>query len=82
MKRLKNKNLARSYPRQTRCGEHHKISTTTGCDEKNIVLADLVTIFTEEAYKICKNRQIAKIIDLKSIKEYVKRNTDNIKIVL
>ena len=82
MRRLKSKKLARSYPRQTRCGEHHKISTTTGCDEKNIVLADLVTIFTEEAYKICKNRQIAKLIAIKSLQEYVKRNTNNIKIVL
>jgi hypothetical protein len=71
MRRLKSKNLARSYQRPTRCGEHNKIA-----------LADLVTIFTEEAYKICKNRQIARLIALKSLQEYVKRNTDNIKIVL
>ena len=82
MRRLKSKNLARSYPRQTRCGEHNKISTTAECNGNNIALADLVTIFTEEAYKICKNGQIARLIALKSLQEYVKRNTDNIKIVL
>ncbi len=82
MRRLKSKNLARSYPRQTRCGEHNKISTTAECNENNITLADLVTIFTEEVYKICKNGQIARLIALKSLQEYVKRNTDNIKIVL
>ncbi len=98
MRRLKSKHLARSYPRQsheddpvgyfkirhggTRCGEHNKISTTAESNENSITLADLVTIFTEEAYKICKNGQIARLIALKSLQEYVKRNTDNIKIVL
>ncbi len=82
MRKLKSKNLTRSYPRQTRRGEHNKISTTAECNENNIALADLVTIFTEEAYKICKNGQIARLIALKSLQEYVKRNTDNIKIVL
>lgn len=82
MRRLKSKNLAKSYPRQTRCGEHNKKSTTAEFNENNIALADLVTIFTEEAYKICKNGQIARLIALKSLQEYVKRNTDNIKIVL
>ncbi len=82
MRRLKSKNLARSYPRKTRCGEHNKINTTAKCNENSIALADLVTIFTEEAYKICKNGQIARLIALKSLQEYVKINTDNIKIVL
>ncbi len=82
MRRLKSNNLARSYTRQTRGGEHNKISTTAEFNENSIALADLVTIFTEEAYKICKNGQIARLIALKSLQEYVKRNTDNIKIVL
>ncbi len=82
MRRLKSKNLARSYTRHTRCGGNNEISTTAECHENNMALADLVTIFTEEAYKICKNRQIARLIALKSLQEYVKRNTDNIKIVL
>ena len=71
MRRLKSKNLARSYQGPTSCGKHNKIA-----------LADLVAIFTEEAYKICENRQIARLIALKSLQEYVKKNTDNIKIVL
>jgi hypothetical protein len=114
MRRLKSKNLARSYPRQspvargrpctrpqirlsreddpvgnfkirhggTRCGEHNKINTTAEFNKINIALVDLVAVFTEEAYKICKNGQIARLIALKSLQEYVKRNTDNIKIVL
>ncbi len=82
MRRLKSKNLARTYPRHARCGEHNKISNTAEFNGNKIALADLVAIFTEEAYKICKNRQIARLIALKSLQEYVKRNTDNIKIVL
>ena len=82
MRRLKSKNLAKPYPRQTHCGKHNKINTTAAFNGNNITLADLVTIFTEEAYKICKNKQIARLIALKSLQEYVKRNTDNIKIVL
>ncbi len=98
MRRLKSKNLARSSTRQsskddpvgnfknrhdgTRCGENNKVSTTAECNENNIALVDLVTIFTEEAYKICKNEQIARLIALKSLQEYIKINTDNIKIDL
>ena len=82
MRRLKSKNLARSYSRKTRCGEHNEISTTAESNENSMALADLVTIFTEEAYKICKNGQIARLIALKSLQEYLERNTDNIKIVL
>jgi len=82
MRGLKSKNLDRPYTRHTRCGEHNKISTAAEFNENNIALADLVAVFTEEAYKICKNGQIARLIALKSLQEYVKRNTDNIKIVL
>ncbi len=60
----------------------NKISTKPECYEKNIALADLVTIFNNEANKICKNRQIAKLIALKTLQEYVKRNTNDIKIIL
>ena len=61
---------------------HESISTAGVCDKKYIVLEDLVTIFTEEAYKICKNSQIAKIIAVKSLQEYIKMNTEDMKIVL
>lgn len=72
MRRLKKKNPVR----------HNKISMASGCCEKGIALAELVGIFTEEACKICKNRQIARLIALKALQEYVKKHTNNIKIVL
>ncbi|GAX60026.1 hypothetical protein SCALIN_C05_0111 [Candidatus Scalindua japonica] len=64
---------------------HHKVDAGTGCSKgskENIALADLVTIFNEEAYNICKNRQIAKLIALKSLQEYIKKNTKDLKIIL
>ncbi len=60
----------------------NKIGTKSECSKGDIALADLVTIFNNEAYKICKNRQIAKLIALKTLQEYVKRNTNDIKIIL
>jgi hypothetical protein len=61
---------------------HNKINTGSECGNRNITLADLITIFNDEAYKICRNRQMAKIIALKTLQEYVKRNTNDIKIIL
>lgn len=61
---------------------HNKISTKAEYGNENITLDDLVAIFNEEAYKICKNRQIAKLIALKTLQEYVKKNTNNLKIVM
>ncbi len=71
----------RKLERKRRFG-HNDISPVAVCDKKYIVLADLVTIFTEEAYKICKNRQVAKIIAVKSLQEYIRKNTEDMKIVL
>ncbi len=61
---------------------HNKISIKSDRSKENIALADLVTIFNDEAYKICRNRQMAKLIALKTLQEYVKRNTNDIKIIL
>ncbi len=72
MKKLKRRNVIL----------RNKKSTKSECGKGNIALADLVTIFDNEAYKICKNRQIAKLIALKTLQEYVKRNTDDLKIIL
>jgi hypothetical protein len=72
MKKLKRRNLI----------VHNKVSTKSECGKENIALADLVTIFNEEAYKICRNRQIAKLIALKTLQEYVKNNTKDLKIIL
>jgi hypothetical protein len=60
----------------------NKISTKSGFGRDNIALADLVTIFNEEAYKVCRNRQIAKLIALKTLQEYVKKNTKDLSIIL
>ena len=61
---------------------HNKISTKSKRGNENIALADLVTIFNEEAFKVCRNRQIAKLIALKTLQEYVKKNTKDLKIIL
>jgi len=60
---------------------HKKISTKSALGRDNIALADLVTIFNEEAYKICRNRQMAKLIALKTLQEYVKKNTRDLSII-
>jgi len=59
----------------------NKISTKSEPGRDNIALADLVTIFNEEAYKICRNRQMAKLIALKTLQEYVKKNTRDLSII-
>ena len=46
---------------------HNKVSTKSESGKENISLADLDTIFNEEAHKICRNRQMAKLIALKTL---------------
>ena len=46
---------------------HNKVSTKSESSKENISLADLDTIFNEQAYKICRNRQMAKLIALKTL---------------
>jgi hypothetical protein len=46
---------------------HNKVSTKSESSKENISLADLDTIFNEEAHKICRNRQMAKLIALKTL---------------
>ncbi len=45
-------------------------------------LMDLIAIFTDEAEKICKNKTIENLIALESLRDYIKKNVSNIKIVL
>ncbi len=45
-------------------------------------LMDLITIFTDEANKICKNKDVANLIALESLRDYIRKNVSNIKIVL
>ncbi len=72
MGKLKKRNLSKL----------NKKSIISESGNENIALAELVTIFDEEAYKICRNRQLAKLIALNALQEYVLKNTKNITIDL
>ncbi len=60
----------------------NKNRTIPESGKENIVLSELVTIFNEEAYKICKNRRLSKLVALKTLQEYVLKHTKNLTIVL
>ncbi|MCP4268158.1 MAG: hypothetical protein GY777_21720 [Candidatus Brocadiaceae bacterium] len=72
MRKLKRRNLV----------SRNKKSIISKSGKENIALDELVTIFNEEAYKICRNRQIAKLIALNTLQEYVLKHTKNLTIIL
>ncbi len=72
MRKLKRRNLV----------SRNKKSIISESGKENIALDELVTIFNEEAYKICRNRQIAKLIALNTLQEYVLKHTKNLTIIL
>lgn len=43
-------------------------------------IMDLVTIFTDEADKVCANKRVANLIALEALNDYVKGHVNNIKI--
>ncbi len=43
-------------------------------------IMDLVTIFTDEADKVCTNKRIANLIALEALNDYVKGHVNNVKI--
>ncbi len=45
-------------------------------------IMDLVAIFTDEADKVCTNKDIANLIALESLNDYVEGKVNNIKFVL
>jgi len=45
-------------------------------------IMDLVAIFTDEADKVCTNKDLANLIALESLNDYVKGQVSNIKFVL
>ena len=45
-------------------------------------IMDLVAIFTDEADKVCTNKDIANLIPLESLNDYVKDHVNNIKLIL
>lgn len=44
-------------------------------------LMDLVTVFMDESYKICKNKTIANSIALDSLSDYIKKHVNNINVI-
>ncbi len=62
-------------------GRRIKKSTIPVTGKKRIAFADIVTIFDDEACKICGNRQIARLIALNTLQEYILKHTKNITIV-
>ena len=45
-------------------------------------IMDLVAIFTDEADKVCTNKDIANLIALESLNDYVEGHVNNIKFIL
>jgi len=45
-------------------------------------IMDLVAIFIDEADKVCTNKDIANLIALESLNDYVKSHVNNIKFIL
>ncbi len=45
-------------------------------------IMDLVAIFTDEADKVCTNKDMANLIALESLNDYVKGHVNNIKFIL
>lgn len=43
-------------------------------------IMNLVSIFTDEADKVCTNKHIANLIALNSLNDYVKENVNNLKV--
>ena len=43
-------------------------------------IMDLVTIFTDQADKVCANKRIANLIALEALNDYVKGHVNNVKI--
>ena len=67
-----------------------KMTNTAGVNrlEKNsenrhstyVTIMDLVTIFTDQADKVCTNKRIANLIALEALNDYVKGHVNNVKI--
>lgn len=46
----------------------------------HFTIMDLVSVFEEEAYKVCSNKRIAHLIALEAINDYVEGHVNNVKI--
>ena len=46
----------------------------------HFTIMDLVTIFADEAEKVCSNKRVANLIALEALNDYVKGHVNNVKI--
>ena len=46
----------------------------------HFTVMDLVSVFEDEAYKICMNKRVAHLIALGALNDYVKGHVNNVKI--
>lgn len=46
----------------------------------HFTIMDLVTIFTDQADKVCANKRMANLIALEALNDYVKGHVNNVKI--
>ncbi len=46
----------------------------------HFTIMDLVTIFTDEADKVCTNKRLANLIALEALNDYVQGHVNNVKI--
>ncbi|GJQ58251.1 MAG: hypothetical protein D8M57_02815 [Candidatus Scalindua sp. AMX11] len=58
-----------------------KINLISQHYRNGLTVMDLVAIFMDEANSICKNKCMAKGIALESLRDYIKNNVGNIKII-
>ncbi|GAX60508.1 anaerobic dehydrogenases [Candidatus Scalindua japonica] len=49
-------------------------------DGTHFTIMDLVTIFTDEADKVCANKRIANLIAMEALNDYVQDHVNNVKI--
>jgi hypothetical protein len=50
------------------------------CHNTHFTIMDLVSVFADEADKICSNKRMANLIALEAINDYVKGHVNNVKI--
>ncbi len=50
------------------------------CQDVHFTIMDLVSVFEDEADKVCSNKHMANLIALEAINDYVKGHVNNVKI--
>lgn len=55
-------------------------SVIVSYNNKTFTLMDLLSLFTEESYKICKHKTIASMIALETTREYLTNHVDNVQV--